>query len=106
MNILKMSFMVTLLFSAVAGATNQTDPTLDLSGLASNTLKLDGIASTRIVEVVEAGKPFVFTYCRKDSSGLWRHEVMTDGQPDTWSVLRITKDQAMESTNELCKEKT
>ena len=106
LNIVKMSLLATLLFSAVAGAANQLDPAPDLSVLASKTLQLEGINGARIVEIVEANKPFIFTYCRKDSPSLWRHEVMSDGQPDAWNVLRISKDQAVEADSVLCKSAT
>lgn len=75
MNILKSALMATMLFSAGAGAVGlPTSAAPDFSKWASKTLKDAGVKDAHIVETKY---PFNFTYCRKDSSSLWRYDVMS-----------------------------
>lgn len=97
---MKAIFMAALLLAAgSAHATGNAD-----LEMASRALHLDGIKEARIVGIVEATKPFVFTYCRKDSSALWRHEVMSTHEPDALRpTQKIVRDQAVESVSDACK---
>ncbi len=75
MNILKSALVATLLFSAAAGAVGlPTNTAPDFSKWASKTLKDAGIKDAR---VVETKYPFNFTFCSKESSSLWRYDVLS-----------------------------
>lgn len=89
--------------SSELGATGQADTPSALSKLASKSLQADGITDGRIVEIVEAKSPFIFTYCRKGSSSLWRHEVMSLDAPDAPGASKVVYDRAVESISKICK---
>lgn len=72
LNNLKAALIAILLVSTTAGATGLPAP--DFSKWASKTLKDAGVKDAR---VVETKYPFNFTFCRKDSSSLWRYDVMS-----------------------------
>ena len=96
---MKAIFTAALLLASSAHATGKND-----LEMASRTLQIEGINDARIVAIVDSSKPFVFTYCRKGSSALWRHEVMSTEAPDAPRPTgKIVRDQAVESVSEACK---
>ncbi|KZN20574.1 MULTISPECIES: hypothetical protein [Pseudomonas] len=103
MNIFKVSLVSAMLVSGAAGAAVLPDSSTELSKLATKTLAVDGITDTRIVEIVDSKKAFIFTYCRVGSESLWRHEVISNDAPDSPTATKVAYDQAVESSSASCK---
>ena len=74
MNILKAAAVATLLVSTIAGATGVP---VDFAKWARATLNSKGMPDAR---VVQTAYPFYFTFCEKDSTTLWRYDVMSQAQ--------------------------
>lgn len=97
---------VALVFALFAAALAEADQKTEAENmaLASRTLQVDGINGSKIVEILEAQSPFVFTYCRQGSSALWKHEVMSLDAPDKPAgATKVTKDMSVENNSEHCR---
>lgn len=102
MNFTYVALVLSLFAVAVAEADQKAQA--ESMALASRTLQVDGINGSKVVEILEAETPFVFTYCRPGSPALWKHEVISLDAPDKpIAATKVTKDMAVENDSEHCR---
>lgn len=100
-SILKATIAIVLSASAIAA--ESSDKTEKDMITARNVLKVDGIENARVVEILDSKNPFIFTYCRKGSTSLWRYEVSGSEAPDVREIgARVNKYQVMAGESEAC----
>lgn len=95
--------LILSLFAAALAEADQNTAKDDLA-MAERTLKVDNIHDGHVIEVVDTHNQFVFTYCRKGSSALSQHTVVSTDEPDaTFATAKVTKDMVIEPDSAQCK---
>jgi hypothetical protein len=96
--------LVLALFAAALAEADQNTARDDLA-MAERTLKVDNIHDGHVVEVVGTQNEFVFTYCRKGSTALSQHTVVSTDEPDAkFASAKVVKDMVIDRDSEQCRQ--
>jgi hypothetical protein len=100
---MKSLLIAALLFSTGAVAGNLPDDDTIFKTFASKVLQLDGIQDGKVVEILQPKTPFAFSYCRKGSDTLWRHEfVISNLKDEENTTKKVVPDRAIELSSKAC----